>query len=168
MHLEYKEVEGFEFVKIGQAVMSDTPIIAKGTSGNYKLAFESFHLGFLTAEQSTYLVYEDEDLIYVGYYSGSFKDRWLRKQNDIYYFWHSDNIDDYCNKVLLEKDRNITIWLSVDPYAKTLNDVDVNISKYLEDKIIMTKKPKLNKVGISLEENKKNTLPVKEILKAIK
>jgi hypothetical protein len=47
------------------------------------------------------------------------------------------------------------------------NKREVNISKLIEDEIIMTFKPILNKVGLDLENNKKNTLSVEHIVSQI-
>ncbi|MEA2018035.1 MAG: hypothetical protein U9N59_06270 [Campylobacterota bacterium] len=165
MEFEFKkDICGFDFVKIGEAYLAQEPLQAKGISNNYKLALKLIDNKLLKAEQSTYLVYEDDKLIYAGYYSGSFKKRWLREQNNTFYFWHSDNIDNYCNKALIEQNTNITVWLSISPYATTSDGKNVNISKLIEDEVIMTHKPELNKVGIDLQNNKKNTLTVQKIL----
>ena len=166
MELDLKLVENFLFVKIGKAKIVDIPLKAKGISNDYKLALELINNELINAEQSAYLVYDDKELIYAGYYSGSFKARWLREQNKQYYFWHSDNVDNEVNKLLLDnKGKNITVWLSVNPYAKTEMNQIANISKVIEDKIIMKQQPRLNKVGKDLETNKKNTKSVIEILK---
>lgn len=162
--LKYNEVEGYKFIKIGEAVLADTPLNAKGISDNYRLSLKLIDNEFINAEQSAYLVYEGDKLIYVGYYSGSFKARWLREQNDNFYFWHSDNVDNYVNKLLIDQTSAVTVWLSVYPYAKIADGKDVNISKLIEDEIIMKKQPKLNKVGKDLASNKKDTEPVQEIL----
>ena len=63
--------------------------------------------------------------------------------------------------------KNISVWLSLKPYAITSNKREVNISKLIEDEIIMTFKPILNKVGLDLENNKKNTLSVEHIVSQI-
>ena len=164
--LIYKRIEGCEFVKIGEATFADTPINAKGTSGNYRLVLNLIDDKFLNAEQSAYLVYNNDKLVYAGYYSGSFQDRWLRKQNNLYYFWHSDKIDNYVNE-LVENNGNVSVWLTTYPYATLDNKERVNISKVIEDTIIIKLKPDLNKVGKYLENNKKNTLAVREIIKKL-
>jgi hypothetical protein len=162
-----KNIEDYEFIKIGQAKLSDMPIVAKGTSGDYRLIINLIDEKFLHAEQSAYLVYVEDELIYAGYYSGSFQDRWLRKQNGQYYCWHSDKLDDEIN-ALVKKNKNVSVWLTINPYATLKNGEKVNISKFIEDTIIMKLKPKLNKVGKYLEENKKNTLSVEEITRGLR
>lgn len=164
MKSERKEICGFDFIKIGEAYFAEEALKASGISDNYKLALKLIDNQFLNAEQSAYLVYEDEKLIYAGYYTGSFQKRWLRIQNEKFYFWHSDNIDNYCNNLLKEGNKNISVWLSLKPYAVTFDNKEVNISKAIEDEIIMEHKPLLNKVGVDLENNKKNTLSVHYIL----
>ncbi|MCT7546430.1 MULTISPECIES: hypothetical protein [Aliarcobacter] len=167
MKFEIKKVCDFDFIKIGEAYLAEKPLKASGISSNYKLALKLINEQFLNAEQSAYLVYEEDKLIYAGYYSSRFKKRWLREQNEIFYFWHSDNIDNYCNRLLNEENKNISVWLSLKPYAITSNKREVNISKLIEDEIIMTFKPILNKVGLDLENNKKNTLSVEHIVSQI-
>ena len=167
MELKFKKnICGFDFVKIGEAYLCDEPLKAKFDGKeleNYKLALKLINNDLLKAEQSTYLVYVEDKLMYVGYYSGSFKTRWLREQNNNLYFWHSDNIDNQVNK-LIKDNKSVSVWLSVNPYAKTKDNELVNISKVLEDKIIMEKQPKWNTVGKDLAINKKNTKTVMEIL----
>ena len=167
MKLEFKEnICGFNFVKIGFAYLCDEPLKAKFDGKeliDYKLALKLINNDLLKAEQSTYLVYVEDKLVYVGYYSGSFKTRWLREQNNNLYFWHSDNIDNQVNK-LIKDGKSVTVWLSVNPYATTKDNEMVNISKALEDRIIIEKQPEWNKVGKDLAINKKNTKTVMEIL----
>jgi len=111
------------------------------------------------------LVFENDELIYAGYYSTSFEDRWIKKQSGIYYCWHSENIDNYIkNSQSIDK---FSIWITLNPYAKTDDGKIVNISKVIEDTIISNIKPSRNKVGKTLKENQKNTKSAKEILKSI-
>ena len=111
------------------------------------------------------MVFNNDKLIYAGYYSTSFEDRWIKKQNGIYYCWHSENIDNHIQK---SKDiERFSIWITLNPYAKTDDGKIVNISKIIEDTIISNIKPILNKVGKTLKENQENTKSIKEILKSI-
>jgi len=166
--IEKKQVCGFDFVKIGEAYLCNEPLKAKFDGKkleNYKLALKLINNDLLNAEQSAYLVYVEDKLMYVGYYSGSFKARWLREQNNNFYFWHSSNVDDKVNQLLNDNNSiSITVWLSLEPYAKTKNNEVVNISKVIEDKIIIEKQPEWNKVGKDLIFNQKGTKSVMEIL----
>ncbi|MCK5294649.1 MAG: hypothetical protein KAJ49_08360 [Arcobacteraceae bacterium] len=167
--LEFKTVSKYEFVKIGKAKICDIPLKAKGVSDNYKLVLDFIDIPnkqeLLKAEQSSYLVYEEDKLIYVGYYAGSFKDRWLREQNNNFYFWHSGNIDDYVNTELTRNPKKeFTLWLTINPYAKTIDNKIFNISKFIEDTLIIEHQPSKNTTGKDLEYNQNGTIPVHKII----
>lgn len=170
--MEYKEIKGhskniYQFVKIGEAYLDDTPLKA---THNGK-ALENWRLKLrllvseeiLDAEQSCYLVFEDDTLIYIGYYSNSFRDRWWKKKG---YFWHGDIVDNGVNKILQDDPtKSVTVWISIDPYAMRDN-YKINISKFIEDDIIMatSELQLLNKVGTSLKSQKEYGKPVSQIL----
>ena len=165
--LDIRKVCGYDFIKMA-SFYNDKPIEATFNGkklDNYTLAIHFINDEFLKAEQSTYLVFENDELIYAGYYSTSFEDRWIKKQSGIYYCWHSENIDNYIkNSQSIDK---FSIWITLNPYAKTDDGKIVNISKVIEDTIISNIKPSRNKVGKTLKENQKNTKSAKEILKSI-
>ena len=94
---------GFEFFKAGQFFISDQPY--KNWQQPTILQLEN--LTHLQAENGCYLIclgdrYYEENILYVGYYSGTLKKRSLRinKTNGECVSWHSDNIDDNVNKLL--------------------------------------------------------------------
>ncbi len=161
MKLKKQEVCEFEFVKIGEAYLCDKPL--KATHEGKPLKDWRLKLkllvgeDILNAEQSTYLIYDNDNLLYVGYFSNSFKKRWWKKKG---YFWHGDIVDNKVNE-LVKQNHNISVWISVNPYVNGFN-----ISKLLEDKIIIeyANKGILNTVGKSLKEDIQNTKPVMEIL----
>lgn len=178
MHI--KKVKGnsgieYSFVKIGKACLSDTPLKKKnGELPKFNgVALENWCLKLellvdekiLDAEQSCYLIFDDNEIKYIGYYSNSFKDRWWKKDG---YFWHGEIVDKNVNDLLKKNpNKNITVWLSIEPYAYTKKGEPINISKYIEDDIIMTFDNKLiwNTVGKNLQEYKANTESVTNILK---
>ena len=160
--MEFKEVCGFEFVKIGEAYLSDSPLEVtfngeplKDWRLKLKLVVNE---DILNAEQSAYLVFNNSKLLYVGYYSNSFKKRWWKKKG---YFWHGDILDNKVNKLVREENNDVSVWLSVDPYVGKFN-----ISKLIEDEIIIEYSDKgiLNTVGKSLKKDKESTFSVREIL----
>lgn len=162
----------YDFVKIGQAYFSDDPL----TNKNGKLVkFDGKEItwnlklkllvdeSILDAEQSCYLVCDGDKIIYVGYYSNSFRDRWWKKNG---YFWHGEVVDKEVKKLLTENpNKNITVWLSINPYA-TIKGVQINISKFIEDDLIMSYAYEglINTVGKNLKNDKLNTKPVATIL----
>ena len=64
MKFEIKKVCDFDFIKIGEVYLAEKPLKASGISSNYKLALKLINEQFLNAEQSAYLVYEEDKLIY--------------------------------------------------------------------------------------------------------
>ena len=160
--MKIQKICGFEFVKIGEAYLSDEPL--KATYNGKPLKDWRLKLRLvvseeiLKSEQSTYLVFKDNDLLYVGYFSTSLKDRWWKKKG---YFWNGEILDMKVNE-LVKSGHDISLWITVNPYSQDKH----NISKVIEDKIIAEYLDKgiLNKVGKSSNWYKKNTKPVKEIL----
>lgn len=171
--MEYKEIKGsseisYKFVKIGEAnphnkALDSTFNGKKLDDWTYKLRLLVNEKEFLKAEQSCYLIFEDETLVYVGYYSTSFENRWWRKDG---YFWHGEAVDNFVKNTLINNPKkSITVWISVDPYA-IRDNIRVNISKFIEDDIIMAadKSKLLNRVGKNLKEQKHGTRAVSDIL----
>ncbi len=165
--MKFKEVCGFDFVKIGEAYLCDEPLKRKnGTPviiGGKELKDWRLKLklvvneNILNAGQSVYLVFKKKDLLYVGYFSNSFKQRWWTKQG---YFWHSVMLCREVNELVSNND--ISVWLSVNPY-----EGNFNISKWLEDEIIIKYMDKgiLNTTGKNLKKDREATSKVQEILK---
>ena len=160
MEFKSKKVCNYEFVKIGEFIRSDKPLECTFNKQPFKwyLEFKPVNKNIINAEKSAYLFFQNDELLYVGYYSTTLEERMLRKQNDRYYLWHS--IDEKVNE-LVEKDIDVSLWITVDPY-----EGEHNISKNIEDKIIAeySKKGILNTVGKHSTWYKENSRPVKEIL----
>jgi hypothetical protein len=166
--MEFKEICNFNFVKVGEAYFCDEPL--KKDNGkpvifggkelvDWKLKLKLVvNKKILDAGQSVYLVFKNNDILYVGYYSNSFRQRWWKKQG---YFWHGDILDNKVNE-LVKKGDDISVWLSVDPYEGKFN-----ISKLIEDEVIiqyMDNGILLNKIGKNLKKDRESTLTVQEIL----
>lgn len=165
--MQFREECGFTFVKVGEAFLCDkplknrngTPVVFKGKElKDWRLKLKLVvDEKILDAEQSVYLVLKNNVILYVGYFSNSFRQRWWKKQG---YFWHGDTLDNKVNKLVEEND--ISVWLSVNPYADGFN-----ISKLLEDEIIIKHANNgilLNTVGKNLKQDRETTLPVQQIL----
>ena len=81
-------------------------------------------------EELAYIVTVNNDVVYVGEFSNSFRDRWLKIDN---YIWHHKDHLIYqalCNK------SEVSLWFIVDPYIKSLSGVKLNISKSIEHHIL--------------------------------
>ena len=162
MNFNEKIVCEYDFIKIGnfyKAKQSIKAIFEGKPLENYSLAVKLIDDRFLNAEQSTYLIYKENELVYAGYYSNTLYDRWFRKQNDILYVWHGIEDKDKLKDELKNYPEKFTMWITKDPYNK-----DVNISKAIEDIIIMKEQPIGNKVGKDLEKQKKTSIKVTDIL----
>lgn len=165
MELDRKKVCGYSFIKIGNFYKSNKSIEAKFDGKqleNYNLAVKLIDDKFLNAEQSTYLIYKENELVYAGYYSHTLYDRWFRKQNNILYVWHGIEDKEKLKDDLRNHPENFSMWLTENPYSD-----NVNISKAIEDIIIMKEQPIGNKIGKDLEEQKNGAIKVSEILKNI-
>ncbi len=162
--MQFKEVCGFKFVKVGEAYLCDEPL--KNTNGtpvivdgkefkDWRLKLKLVDEKILDAGQSVYLVFKNSDLLYVGCFSNSFRERWTKRG----YIWHSKDM--IINK-LVKENNDISVWLSVNPYVGKFN-----ITELIKDEIIIkyiNKGILLNTSGKNLKEYRKDTLPVQEIL----
>ena len=165
--MEIRNVLGFEFIRVGDAYKCTEGIKVTHNKKKFTwdIALKMVHPDFLNAEQSTYLIYVDEQEkpVYVGQYSDTFSDRWLRQGK---YFWHSDNIDDK-TKELLEGKKSVSVWLSVSPYATSSNGQSLNINKAIEQELIEKLQPTWNKKGKDAK-NRKNAIKVLDIMNKLK
>ena len=146
--MRYRKVEGFKFLHVANAFLSQVPLKTtfEGRSIEWNAALDLLYPEIADAEQSCYLVYLDneEKPVYVGQYTGVFKDRWLRKNKYIWHGKHDDSI-----KSALNTGKNVSIWLSVDPYAELSDGRKININKEIEQIIIEAVQPKWNTTGKS-------------------
>jgi len=80
-------------------------------------------------KELAYIVMVDDKLVYVGEFSNSFRDRWLKIDN---YIWHHK--DSLIHKALCNKS-NVSLWFVNDPYIN-LSGVNFNASKSIEHHIL--------------------------------
>ncbi|CAM3827116.1 hypothetical protein [Rheinheimera salexigens] len=140
----YKKVEGFTFLHVANAFLSQVPLksIYEGRKIEWETALDLLYPEVADAESSCYLIYLDDEVnpVYVGQYTGVFKDRWGLKKGK--YIWHGNN-DDSIKFALIAK-RRISIWLSLDPYVELSDGRKININKEIEQIIIEEVQPKWN------------------------
>jgi len=125
VQFEEKKIAGFSFIKIGKFYNNKKPIFVKyeGKDTPITLSLYLINDEFKKIGESAYLIFSDNQLMYVGEYSFNLKDRWLR--NGEYVWHHKDkNISDALN----EK-KNVTFWITLNPYIKIDKDTTINISK---------------------------------------
>ena len=169
MNLLCKEISGFKFVKVGYFHMNAIPyrVTYKGKEIECKLSLKLYNDLFKKADESTYLIFinDDPDPVYVGEYTYNLEDRWLR--NSVY-VWHSkdENIESE-----LAQNNEVSLWLVVDPYLPLSNNKKINISKSIEQEILRVRYPDWNKRGQMIKYDawrKDNCLSVLEIISRIK
>jgi hypothetical protein len=156
---------GFDFIKIGTAERCGTGVKVKQRKKEYQwhLALNLIHDDFADAEQSTYLVYVEDELVYVGEYTSSFAERWLKQRK---YFWHSENVDDKVNDHV-KNGKKVSVWISVNPYLDGPNGEMINVNKAIEQRIIEQYLPPWNKRGKGVINNKKTYKKVIDIIKSL-
>ena len=163
--MQFKEVCGFKFVKVGEAYLCDeplqnkngTPVIVRGKEfKDWRLKLKLVvNEKILDAGQSVYLVFKNSDLLYVGCFSNSFRQKWTKRG----YIWHRKDM--IINK-LVKENNDISVWLSVNPYAGEFNITelikDEIIIKYIDNGVL------LNAARKNQKEYRKDTFPVRNIL----
>ncbi|MFT6910541.1 MAG: hypothetical protein ACJAS1_007273 [Oleiphilaceae bacterium] len=181
----YKKFKGIEFVKVATFDISENPytfkIDEKEITSRTPTRVNFVNQSFLKAERSTYLVvagteYREKDILYVGVYTNSLKQSWLRlnKGSDFneWISWHGDKLDSRINKLLKETTgmpTEVSLWLTVNPYLDS--DVGpVNISHSIEQFFLrssVTELPlKFNK-QVRAQPEVSMTKTVRELLEAI-
>jgi hypothetical protein len=82
MNFEYKNVNGFEFVKVGNFYINNQPleITYKGKKDKVSISLGLINEQFKNADESAYLICSEDELVYVGEFSYNLEDRWLRKK----------------------------------------------------------------------------------------
>lgn len=144
--MRYRKVEGFKFLHVANAFLSQVPLKTtfEGRGIEWDAALDLLYPEVANAEQSCYLIYFDneEKPVYVGQYTGVFKDRWLRKNKYIWHGRHDDSI-----KSALKAGKRVSVWLSVDPYTELSDGRKININKEIEQTIIENIQPEWNTTG---------------------
>lgn len=157
------ELEGYQFVKVATAYFCDEGIHPRfnGEPIHWCVALDVITPEVLSAEQSAYMVLvgEDSSPVYIGQYSQTFERRWLKSKK---YVWHSENVDMKI-KGALDAGKEVTVWLSLNPYARTIDGRILNVNKAIEQLLIDRLKPEWNTVGKGASTG--NRVSVGEIFK---
>jgi len=147
-------------VHVANAYLSQVPLETtfQGRKIQWDVALDLLYPEVANAEQSCYLVYIDNEELpaYVGQYSGTFSERWLRNNK---YVWHGKHDD--VIKAALKSGKSVSIWLSVEPYAELTDGRLININKEIEQIVIESIQPKWNTTGKN--NSSKNGEPVSKI-----
>ncbi|WP_102798921.1 hypothetical protein [Bowmanella denitrificans] len=104
----HKNYLGFDFVKAGHFELGEKSHTHKNGEWQKPTVFKPTNRNFLKAGTSAYLVilgsnYQQQNILYVGEYTGSLHNRWFQRhsQGEELVVWHSDNLADNINRVLM-------------------------------------------------------------------
>ena len=155
--MKNKQFLNFEFTKVGTFYLGGSAYKSKNHNWQSPTQIKFMNDGIVNAECSTYLVcfgeqYKQEHILYVGEYTNSLKQRWLRKHNSStinekqWVSWHSDNLDNNLNKLLKVVSEQLSIT-DVDWDAKTAQKKEAiheNISRMLSEIAIENSIPEIS------------------------
>lgn len=166
MGLNYKTVNGFKFVKVGDFYINQEPknITYRGKPEIITVSLKFTNELFRQSDESAYLVFSEDKLVYVGEYSYNLEDRWLRNK---VYVWHHQ--DEKIENELKQR-KEVSLWVVVNPMINLSEGTKLNISKSIEQEILKNNKPPWNKRGEFnkwVEWRKTNCRPVAEIIHQI-
>lgn len=138
-----KVVHGFDFIQIGSFYKNETPLNVRYNNKDSKV-WVSLKLAdekFKQIKKSTYLIYVDDKLMYVGSYSNTLEHRWIKKGE---YIWHHKDIQ---IQEKLEEGKMVSLWILENPEfeLKDCHRLPLNISRSLEQEIIDKNKPLWNR-----------------------
>jgi hypothetical protein len=130
-------IEGFTFKLAGDFFINPIKSPKKYKWGDNQKTFDHIttSINFMEdgADQKTeqaYVVTVDREVVYVGEFSGTLRERWLKVDN---YIWH--NKDHLIYKAILNG-KNVSLWLIVDPCIKISSGLEINICKSIEHHIL--------------------------------
>ncbi|WP_429885882.1 hypothetical protein [Geoalkalibacter halelectricus] len=166
MEFDYKTVNGFMFVKVGEFYINKEPkkIIYRGNPETITVSLKFTDELFRKSDESTYLIFSEDELVYVCEYSYNLEERWLR--NRIFIWHHKD--EDIENE--LKQGKEVSLWLVLNPIINLSEKIKINISKSIEQEILKCNKPAWNKRGGYFkwaEWKNSNCLPVIDIIDQI-
>ncbi|WP_448554464.1 hypothetical protein [Thalassotalea montiporae] len=155
--MKNKQFLNFEFTKVGTFYLGESAYKSKNHNWKSPTQIKFINDDIVNAECSTYLVClgdhcKQEHILYVGEYTNSLKQRWLRKHNSLpankkqWVSWHSDNLDNNLNRLLKIVNEQLSIK-DVDWEAKTARKKEAiheNISKILSEVKIGSSRPELS------------------------
>jgi len=128
------ELHGFQFYLAGHFYHNPTPSKKSykwdGESKPIHLSLELLDRKTDAEEELAYLVTVNGHPAYVGEFSYTLRDRWLKTE---YYTWHHKDhlIDD-----AIKNGDNIELWLLLDSIVELPNGVKLNISKSVEHHLL--------------------------------
>lgn len=80
--------------------------------------------------EQAYIITVEGIVVYAGEFSNSFRDRWLKIDK---YIWHHK--DHLIHQALIEE-KEVSLWLTNNPWIETPSGLKLNISKSIEHHIL--------------------------------
>ena len=161
-----KTLCSFEFVKVGSFSVTESTLTRKhnGKDEELSLLLNLVDQRIRSIGESAYLLYADDELMYVGEYSRNLADRWLVNTN---YVWHHKDIDILA---AIKRGRTVSMWLTTDPYLPLVNNQRMNVSKSIEQQVLKTYDIPWNKRGLLFKDKKwieKNCIDFSSVYQAL-
>ena len=132
--MECTEFSGHRFIKVGEFVKSENPLQIKfdGHDAIISVELALYREEFKKIGESVYMITMNTEPVYVGEYSGTLEDRWLktRKSN---YIWHNKDVQiaKYINE-----GNALCFYLARDIFVFTGAGKRINIAKSIEHDIL--------------------------------
>lgn len=132
------DIEGFSFAYVGDFFINPirSPKKYKWSDKGVKYhdhittCIRFIEDGLDKKEELAYIVTVNRKVVYVGEFSHSFRDRWLKTDN---YIWHHK---DYLIHEELSNKKKVSLWFVIDPYMERSSGVKINVSKSIEHHIL--------------------------------
>ena len=167
MELIYKDIRGYEFVKVGKFIKKNGKSYTTDQGPNsvtLTVLIEFINDLFKKIDESVYAVLiNDKNLVYIGEYSYNLKHRWIKGDD---FAWHQT-----VNKISDEIDKKncVSLWVICDPFIE-IEGKKINISKSIEHEILKEEIPSWNnkgKMAQHIEWRQNNCISMNRIIEEI-
>ncbi len=124
----------YKFIKVGRFSISDKPlnVTYNGKQDSVSVELKLDHDEYRDIGESVYLVLVNDAVKYVGEYSKSLSNRWIKRRKDNY-IWHHQDIN--IAKALNERSE-VLLYLLEDPFITHPCGIELNVSKAIEHDIL--------------------------------
>lgn len=135
--MKTKEFCGFTFIHAGDFYINTIKSPKKYKWGDVNNTYDHITTCIRFSEENlpdkveqAYIITVDNEVVYVGEFSNSLRDRWLKTDN---YIWHNK---DHLIYAELTRKAEVALWLTKDPYVDISGGLKINISKSIEHHIL--------------------------------
>jgi hypothetical protein len=122
------------FIHVRNFVRSDTPleITFDGKPNVITVDLNLLNENFRNIGESVYLITVNELVKYVGEYSKTLGERWIKRKKDKY-IWHDQDIN-ISNE--LKAGSKVSLYLIESPFCMLPNGIELNVAKAIEHDIL--------------------------------